>query len=178
MSGECVGWACFLVGIVPSTMAAVWDAGRACRLDRDAKARGFDRYEQPRFAQLECGKELPDGVFDLITAVEVFEHLLDPIDVCFAASTPCTEGASCSFPPSFINAAASRILPVGLTWRSTMGSTSLFTRQGLRRTARAAGLRHVYTVKGGPTPFLHLFIHEKGRALAGARLSGLAAHVG
>ena len=50
----------------------------ALQLDRNAAARGFDRYAEPRFAQLECSKELPDGPFDLITAVEVFEHLLIP----------------------------------------------------------------------------------------------------
>ena len=146
----------------------------ALQLDRDAAARGFDRYAEPRFAQLECGKELPDGPFDLITAVEVFEHLLDPVEV--------------------LTSLRQRLAPRGIVLISTElyqrsrfpdpsrwpylalehgQHVTLFTREGLRRTAQSAGLRHVYTVKWGPTPFLHLFIHET-RTVPYPRLGFLA----
>ena len=146
----------------------------ALQLDRNAAARGFDRYAEPRFAQLECTKELPEGPFDLITAVEVFEHLLDPIEV--------------------LTSLRQRLAPRGVVLISTElyqryrfpdpsrwpylaldhgQHITLFTRDGLRRTAAAAGLRHVYTVNWGPTPFLHLFIHE-GRTAPYGRLGFLA----
>jgi SAM-dependent methyltransferase len=146
----------------------------ALQLDRNAEARGFDRYAEPRFAQLECSKKLPDGPFDLITAVEVFEHLLDPVEV--------------------LAALGQRLAPTGVVLISTElyrrsrfpdpsrwpylalahgQHVTLFTREGLRRTAAAAGLRHVYTVNWGPTPFLHLFIHQS-RPVPYARLGLLA----
>ncbi|MEI9935670.1 MAG: class I SAM-dependent methyltransferase [Pseudomonadota bacterium] len=131
------------------------------QLDRKADAHGFDQYSVPRFAQLACGKQLPNGPFDLISAIEVIEHLLDPIDV--------------------LRAFQSRLAPSGLVLISTElyqrerwpdpsswhyvdrqhgQHIMLFTRAGLKAAAKAAGLRHVYTVNKGKTPFMHVFVHE------------------
>jgi SAM-dependent methyltransferase len=140
----------------------------ALQLDRNAVACGFDRYAQPRFAQLECDNELPNGPFDLITAVEVFEHLLDPIEV--------------------LTSLRERLAPSGVVLISTElyqrrrfpnvsrwpylaldhgQHITLFTREGLKRASLSAGLRRVYTVNWGPTPFLHLFIQGGEPSLTG-----------
>jgi SAM-dependent methyltransferase len=146
----------------------------ALQLDRNAVARGFDRYAQPRFAQLECSNELPDGPFDLITAVEVFEHLLNPIEVL----TSLRERLA----PSGVVLISTELyqrqrFPDASRWPYLAldhgQHITLFTSDGLKRAARAAGLRHIYTVNWGPTPFLHLFIHG-GRAVPYGRLGLLA----
>lgn len=139
----------------------------ALQLDRRAKAQGFDRYSEPRFAQLECSKVLPDGPFDLITAIEVMEHLLDPVDVLRALKE--------RLAPSGIILVSTELYqrkrwPDPSTWhylaREHGQHIMLFTRKGLKEVAKASGLRHVYTVHKGRVPFLHLFVHEQRRTPA------------
>jgi SAM-dependent methyltransferase len=130
-------------------------------LDRGADAHGFDRYSEPRFAQLVCKKQLPDGPFDLISSVEVLEHLLDPIAVLRTFQS--------RLAPSGIVLLSTELFqrerwPDPSSWhyvdRQHGQHITLFTRAGLKAAAKSAGLRHVYTVNKGKTPFLHVFVHE------------------
>jgi SAM-dependent methyltransferase len=146
----------------------------ALQLDRQAKAFGFDRYATPRFAQLVCGNTLPDGPFDLITAVEVAEHLTNPVEV--------------------LTNLRERLAPNGVVMLSTElyqrerwpdpskwhylalehgQHIMLFTLAGLKRAAAAAGLRHVRTFYWGRTPFLHLLVQAQ-RTPPNLRLGMLA----
>jgi hypothetical protein len=146
----------------------------ALQLDRDAVARGFDRYAQPRFAQLECGSELPQGPFDLITAVEVFEHLLDPVEVLTSLRERLAAKGVLLISTELYQR---KRFPDPSRWPYLAldhgQHVTLFTREGLRRTARAAGLRLVYTVNWGTTPFMHLLVHG-GRTVPYGRLGWLA----
>lgn len=142
--------------------------------DRKALAVGYDRYATPRFAQLSCSKALPEGLFDLITAIEVAEHLTNPIEVfttlreklspsgLVVVSTELYERHRCPDPSQWHYLA-----------REHGQHITLFTQEGLSAASKSAGLRYIRTIKWGSTPFLHLLVHE-ARSTPSIRLGLLA----
>ena len=126
-------------------------------LDDGHDALGFDPYPHSVFAEDRIQTALPEGPFAAITAIEVIEHTLDPVDV--------------------LKSLRARLAPDGLLALSTelYDSTThgadwlylapehgqhitLFSREGLHRAARAAGFQWLCSLDWGGKPFLHLLV--------------------
>lgn len=152
------------VGLVPRRCRSLdFGAGRGLLLrlllDEGKEAWGLDPYPNAVFAEDRVRTDFPEGRFDLITAVEVIEHTLDPV-------TTLTRLREC-------------LEPRGLLLMSTMlydapqhgkdwiylapgyGQHVTFcSEQGLRHATRAAGLRWIGSLAWGVTPFAHLLVHR------------------
>jgi hypothetical protein len=134
-------------------------------LDDGHDAWGFDPYPHSAFAEDRIQTVLPDGPFAAITAIEVIEHTLDPVD--------------------FLKSLCARLAPEGFVALSTelYDSTvhgpdwlylapehgqhiTLFSRTGLQRAARAAGLKWILSLDWGGKPFFHLLVPSTARLSA------------
>lgn len=126
-------------------------------LDDGHDAWGFDPYPHSVFAEDRIQTTLPEGPFALITAIEVLEHTVDPVD--------------------FLKSLRARLAPDGILALSTELYDSsrhgpdwaylapvhgqhitLFSRTGLHRATQAAGLQWIRSLNWGGQPFLHLLL--------------------
>ncbi len=143
------------------------------QLDRGADAHGFDRYSKPRFAQLACGNEMPTSQFDLISAVEVIEHMTSPVDVLTSLRERLTQSGLLLITTELFER---KRFPDPSRWHYLAPEHGqhimLFSQLGLVKAAERAGLRHVRSIRWCGIPFVHLFCHAK-HVVSGLRLSGL-----
>lgn len=133
-------------------------------LDDGQDAWGYDPYPRAIFGEDRITNRLPSGPFELITAIEVLEHTLDPLDT--------------------LQALGDRLAPKGVLVLSTElydarthgpewaylaqehgQHITLFSRSGLRRAAETAGLDWIGSLPWGGQPFLHLLV-PKGRKVS------------
>lgn len=138
-------------------------------LDDGHDAWGFDPYPHSVFAEDRVQTTLPEGPFSLITAIEVMEHTLDPVDI--------------------LKSLRERLAPTGILALSTElfdgrihGSgwhylgpdhgqhITLFSQEGLHRAARASGLTWFQSLRFEGQPFLHLLVPEETKVSTYRRL--------
>ncbi|MFQ5666299.1 MAG: class I SAM-dependent methyltransferase [Candidatus Binatia bacterium] len=155
------------VGLLPQACRSLdHGAGRGLLvqllLDHGYDAWGYDPISTPCFAEGRIARELPAGRFDLITSIEVSEHLLDPVGV--------------------LSHLRSLLAPKGLLVLSTElfdehqhdaswsylaqehgQHVTLFSRSGLHRAAERAGLKWVWSLRFAGIDFLHLLVHRDSR---------------
>jgi SAM-dependent methyltransferase len=134
-------------------------------LDDGHDAWGYDPYPHAIFAEDRISTALPEGPFAAITAIEVIEHTLDPVD--------------------FLKSLRARLAPNGFLALSTElfdasrhGSDWLylapahgqhitfFSKEGLRLAAKAAGFTWVDSLEWGGQPFFHLLVPAETRVSA------------
>ena len=143
------------------------------QLDRGVDAHGFDRYSKPRFAQLVCRDEMPTSQFDLISAVEVIEHVTNPVEVLASLRERLAPSGLLLITTELFER---RRLPDPSRWHYLAPEhgqhITLFSQLGLTRAAERAGLRYLRSVRWCGIPFVHLFCHA-GHSISGLRLSWL-----
>jgi SAM-dependent methyltransferase len=155
------------IGLVPRRCRTLeFGAGRGfllrLLLDEGKDAWGFDPYPIAILGEHRVRKEMPEGTFDLITAIEVLEHTLDPVPT--------------------LRRLCERLEPEGLLLVSTElydeslhgpewiylapehgQHITLFSAEGLRRVAEQAGLRWIGSLGWGDKPFAHLLVKANRR---------------
>ena len=143
------------------------------QLDRGADAHGFDRYSRPRFAQMVCSNEMPNSQFDLISAVEVIEHMTNPVDVLTSFRERLAQSGLLLITTELFER---KRFPDPRTWHYLAPEHGqhimLFSQLGLAKAAERAGLRHVRSVRWCGIPFVHLFCHS-AHTVSGLRVAWL-----
>lgn len=131
-------------------------------LDHGYDAWGYEPIAAPLFAEDRIVRELPAGPFDLITSIEVAEHLLDPVP------TLCRLRAALA--PRGILALSTELFDHrrhDASWQYLAQEhgqhITLFSRDGLRGVAEKAGLAWVCSLGFGGVEFLHLLTHRDYR---------------
>lgn len=126
-------------------------------LDRGCDAWGYDPLSTPIAAEDRILRELPAGPFRCITAIEVVEHLLDPI-------------ATLRELRGLLDGQGVLVLSTELfdqaihdgSWHylAQPGGQhiTIFSREGLRQAAERAGLRWVMSLPFSGIDFLHLLV--------------------
>jgi SAM-dependent methyltransferase len=134
-------------------------------LDDGQDAWGFDAYATPAFAAERVQKELPEGPFDLITLVEVIEHTLDPIQVLTRLRERLSERGILVLSTELFKEGVH-----GPEWHylaPELGQhVTIFSEDGLRTAARAAGLEWAASLDFDHRSFVHLLIHQRRRLSA------------
>lgn len=126
-------------------------------LDDGHDAWGFDPYPHAVFAEDRIQPVLPEGPFHLITAIEVIEHTLDPLDFLKGLRSRLGPGGILALSTELYDSAVHG--PDWIYLAPEHGQhITLFSREGLHRAARAAGLRWVKSLDWGGKPFLHLLV--------------------
>jgi hypothetical protein len=127
-------------------------------LDSGFDAWGDDPIATPLFAEERVTRQRPAGPFDLITVIEVAEHLLDPVETL--ASLRAT------LAPRGILVLSTELFDAqrhGPAWHYLAPAhgqhVTFYSRDGLRLAAERAGLRWVESLRWGGGDFLHLLVH-------------------
>jgi SAM-dependent methyltransferase len=140
--------------------------GTLVRLLRDEgqDAWGYEPYGDPIFAEAFCLKELPTGRFDLVTAIEVIEHTIDPVSVLQRLRERLSVGGLLVMSTELYDRTRH---PDPRTWPylslEAGQHVTLFTREGLWQAARAADLDWFTSVNFVGLSCIHLFVRS-GRA--------------
>lgn len=161
------------IGMIPKRCRTLdFGAGRGLLLrlilDEGKEAWGVDPYPIAILGEDRISRETPDGSFDLITAIEVLEHTLDPVTT--------------------LRQLGERLGPEGLLLVTTElfdeslhksdwpylapehgQHITLFSRNGLKIAAEQAGLRWIDSLDWGGMPFAHLLINPS-RQVSGISL--------
>ena len=153
------------VGLVPRQCKALdYGAGKGVLvrhlLDRGFDAWGYEPIATPLYAEDRIVQERPGGGFDLITCIEVVEHLLDPIDTLQwigAALTP--RGVLVLTTELFDERRHDR------RWHYLVPAhgqhVTLYSRDGLRRAAAQAGLVWGHSLRFFGIDFVHLITRRE-----------------
>jgi SAM-dependent methyltransferase len=124
-------------------------------LDDGHDAWGFDPYPHSVFAEDRIQTSLPEGPFAAITAIEVLEHTLDPVEVLKSLHNRLAPDGFLALSTELYDASTH-----GPNWAYLAPvhgqHITLFSREGLHRAARAAGFRWIRSLHWGGQPFLHL----------------------
>jgi hypothetical protein len=128
-------------------------------LDEAWDAWGYDPLATPLFAEDRILTELPSGPFDVITMIEVIEHLCDPVD---------TLGRLRSLlAPSGVMLLSTELFDHeihGRSWHYLAPQhgqhITMLSRKGLCKAAERAGLRWVLSLRLSGIDFLHLMVHQ------------------
>ena len=136
--------------------------------DRDIEAWGYDLYATPKFADAYCGRQLPDGDFDLITCIEVLEHTKNPVEVLQVLRS--------RLKPKGVVVVSTEMVddqPLLETWpylaREHGQHITLFSRAGFTTAVESVGFQWVTSFRHYRIPFLHLLV-PKERASPRLRL--------
>ncbi len=155
------------VGLLPQQCRSLdhgAGAGALVRLllDHGFDAWGYEPIATPLFAAERIGRELPPGSFDLITSIEVAEHVRDPVE------TLCRLRAALA--PRGILVLSTELFDERRhdgSWQYLAPAhgqhITLFSRDGLRVAAEKAGLRWIGSLRLGGVDFLHLMVHRAHR---------------
>jgi SAM-dependent methyltransferase len=146
-------------------------------LDQGHDAWGQDAYPRAAYAEERVSAEWPAGGFDLVTAIEVIEHTLDPV--------------------ATLSELRSRLAPRGLLVLTTElfderlhgpdwiylapehgQHITIFSAEGLRRAAGKAGLVPALTLPWGGKDFIHVFTRPGHALPAWGRLRVTLGHRG
>lgn len=131
-------------------------------LDEGQDSFGYDPHPIPVLAEHRVFSEFPPGTFQLLTAIEMLEHTLDPI-------------ASLSQMRDALASNGILLLSTELYVQGQHGPDwyylapehgqhiTIFSRKGLMLAAGKAGLRWVTSFAWSGRPFLHLLVREEVR---------------
>jgi hypothetical protein len=136
-------------------------------LDQRFDAWGYDPLSTPIAAEDRVRREVPPGPFRLITAIEVIEHLSDPVE---------TLQRLCSLlAPRGLLVLSTELFDQrthGASWHYLAQECgqhiTLFSRQGLQEAATRASLRWVTSLRFDGIDFLHLLV-PRDRRLSSVR---------
>ena len=131
-------------------------------LDNGHDAWGFDPYPQSIFAEDRIQTSLPDGPFAAITAIEVIEHTLDPVDFLKSLRTRLAPDGFLALSTELYDSAVH-----GPDWAYLAPQhgqhITLFSGRGLQRAAHAAGLEWIHSLDWDGKPFFHLLVPAAAR---------------
>lgn len=131
-------------------------------LDKGFDAWGCEPIAMPLFAEERITRELPAGPFDLITSIEVVEHLLDPAEVLGTLRAALGKRGVLLLSTELFDEHRH-----GPEWHYLAPAhgqhVTLYSRDGLRMVAQRAGLRWVESLRWGGADFLHLLVHAQFR---------------
>lgn len=148
------------IGIIPRRARTLdFGAGRGflVRLLRDdgQDAWGYDPYPIPVLAEDRIHPDLPEGPFDLVTAIEVLEHTLDPV--------PTLQRLKDRLQPKGLLVVSTELYDEaqhGKDWEYLAPEhgqhITIFSPQGLKTAADRAGLHWIGSLPWGRKSFVHL----------------------
>jgi SAM-dependent methyltransferase len=146
-------------------------------LDDGCDAWGQDAYPRAAYAAERVSAAWPDGAFDLVTAVEVIEHTLDPVAVLAELRE--------RLAPSGLLVLTTELFQDGVhgpDWVYLAPEhgqhVTIFSAEGLGRAAAEAGLSPVLTLPWAGKDFLHVFARPGHAPSAWGRLRLRLAHRG
>ncbi|GAC1654054.1 MAG: hypothetical protein NVS4B3_17680 [Gemmatimonadaceae bacterium] len=131
-------------------------------LDERRDAWGFDPYPIAVLGEDRVRRTLPDGLFDLITLIEVLEHTLDPV--------PTLQRLAERLEPDGLLLASTEFFDASVhtsDWHYLVPQhgqhVTLFSSEGLTLAAERAGLRWIGSLHWGGKPFAHLLVKATRR---------------
>ena len=129
-------------------------------LDDQYDAWAYDLYPHSVFARERLRSTLPEGPFDLVTAVEVLEHTLDPIQVLGRLGG--------LLGPRGLLLASTEFYREGVhgsDWgylaREMGQHVTIFSAQGFQAAAQRAGLVWIGSLRCGGQPFVHVLARSR-----------------
>lgn len=124
-------------------------------LDDGQDAWGYDAYPRPAFAEERVLQEIPAGPFELVTAIEVIEHTLDPVPTLKRMKNLLASNGVLALSTEFFDEARH-----GPGWHYLAPEhgqhITIFSSQGLRMASEQAGLRWIGSLPLNKQDFLHL----------------------
>lgn len=127
-------------------------------LDSGFDAWGDEPIATPLFAEERVTRQRPDGPFELITVIEVAEHLLDPVATLASLCAALAPRGVLMLSTELFD--AQRHGPDWPYLAPAHGQhVTFYSRDGLRLVAERAGLRWVESLRWGGRDFLHLLVH-------------------
>jgi SAM-dependent methyltransferase len=134
-------------------------------LDDGHDAWGYDPYPHAIFAEDRIGTSLPEGPFTAVTAIEVIEHTLDPVDFLKSLRARLAPDGFLALSTELFDAA--RHGPDWVYLAPIHGQhITLFSREGLQHAARAAGFAWIGSLDWNGQPFFHLLVPSEARVSA------------
>lgn len=131
-------------------------------LDHGFDAWGYEPIAAPLVAENRIGREWPAGPFDLITSIEVAEHLLDPVETLTRL-----RGALAANGLLLLSTELFDHQRHDASWQYLAQEhgqhVTIFSRDGLSVAAQKAGLHWVTSLRFGGVDFLHLLTHANHR---------------
>jgi hypothetical protein len=131
-------------------------------LDHGFDAWGYEPIATPLLAAERIAREWPAGPFDLITSIEVAEHLLDPVETLTRL-----RGALAAHGLLLLSTELFDHRRHDASWQYLAQEhgqhITIFSRDALRLAARKAGLHWVTSLRYGGVDFLHLLTHQDYR---------------
>ena len=152
------------VGLLPKRCRSLdYGAGKGILvrllLDHGWDAWGYDPIATPLFAEDRILTELGPGPFDLITMIEVIEHLRDPVETLERLRSLLAPGGLLVLSTELFNRAIH-----SRSWHYLAPEhgqhITMLSRKGLRTAAERAGLRWVLSLRFFDIRFLHLLMHR------------------
>jgi hypothetical protein len=127
-------------------------------LDSGFDAWGDEPIARPLFAEERVMRQPPTGPFDLITLIEVAEHLLDPVETLTSLRAALALRGVLMLSTELFD-----VQLHGSDWPYLAPAhgqhVTFYSRNGLRWVAERAGLRWVESLRWGGRDFLHLLVH-------------------
>lgn len=134
-------------------------------LDSSFDAWGHEPIATPVCAEERITREWPAAPFDLITSIEVAEHLLDPVATLTRLRAALTDRGVLLLSTELFDEHRH-----GSDWHYLAPAhgqhVTLFSRHGLRHAAERAGLRWVDSLRWGGSDFLHVLVPQPYRPAA------------
>jgi len=152
------------VGLIPQRCRSLdYGSGKGILvrllLDSNFDASGYEPLATPLFAEEKIARTLPTGSFDVITCVEVAEHLLDPVETLSRLRALLAERGMLVLSTELFDEQRHRA-----DWPYLAPAhgqhVTFYSREGLRRAAERAGLQWVESLRWGGADFLHLLVHH------------------
>lgn len=129
-------------------------------LDDGMDAWGFDPFPAPAFAKERILQEVPDGPFDLVTAIEVIEHTLDPLQTLNRLREALAPGGILLLSTELYDRALHG--PDWIYLAPEHGQhITMFSARGLQAAAEATGLRWIMSLPWGDKAFIHILAHPE-----------------
>ncbi len=144
-------------------------------LDQGCDAWGQDAYPRAAYAVERVSAAWPEGAFDLITAIEVIEHTLDPVGTLLDLRSRLAPGGLLVVTTECFDEKAHGPDWIYLAQEHGQHIT-LFSAAGLRAAASKAGLAHRLALPWAGKDFLHVFTRPEHSLPAWGRLRVRMSH--
>lgn len=157
----------------PRTLDEGAGFGILVRLLRDegCDAWGHDPYAKPAFAENYIVPEWPDGTFDLITATEVLEHTVAPVEFIERLSARLKPNGVLLLTTELVGARTTKDLASWHYLAQPYGQhVTFFSAVGLDVAAKRAGLVHWTSLDFAGSPMIHLLTRTRPSSWATWRM--------